>query len=913
MRDFRIRPGIRRIFRLPLSSDVRARADADAELDAFIDAQIEHLVSRGVPFPAAREEALRSLGAPLEQVRRRLQSSVTQREDRMHHRERIHDWLKDARYAVRALRRAPAFTAVVVLTLGVGLGATTAIFSAVDALILRPLPYREPDQLMHVSLTTPDLPTRKGTDDGVWSYPKFLLFRQTQTVFEDLALYSEAQFNISMGAAGEAERVRGEWITRGYLPTLGLGVERGRNFSVADDRPGAPHEVLISDALWQRRFNADPATIGRVIDVNREPFTIIGIMPPEFGGLWGNGDLFLPITALSPAALGQPASHSYEMVARRKNGITEARARNAVTILGAQIDRAFPDNRFTKSMGAAARPLDDARVAPQVKRSVAILFGAVAFVLLIACVNVANLLVSRAESRRREIAIRLAIGAARGRLVRLLLIESLLLAVAGGALGVGVAWLGVHAMAAANPAAVQMRAGIVGLGIIGLDSIRLDMQALMFTLSLTLSVGIVFGLAPAISATRPSLTQALKNVGGAQGAGHLRGRWLLLVTEVALSVVLLAGAGVMIRSLTKLIEIDPGFDGTNVLTARLALPSFGVKRDSLPSFYAQLLDRASALPGVTAASLGDSPPLGGTNSFTKINLMDRPAVDFSLMPSVSVAWATASWFDVLRIPLKQGRMFASTDRVGTPSVVLVSEAAARKFWPGENPIGKRVAIGMGGIDEAHGGAEVIGVVGDVHTRADSLPGPTLYLSYLQSPQSRIIIFVRTATQATSLAAPLRSAVHDIAPEFPLYDVQTMAARTATATAPARFSSSVLGLFAIIAVALAAVGIYGVMAVLVGQRTKEIGIRMAVGADARTIVAMIVGQGLRATAFGAAIGLVLAVACARFLRTLLFEVSTTDPPAYVLAMLVLGVAAALAGWIPARRAARVDPLETLKTD
>ena len=369
----------------------------------------------------------------------------------------------------------------------------------------------------------------------------------------------------------------------------------------------------------------------------------------------------------------------------------------------------------------------------------------------------------------------------------------------------------------------------------------------------------------------------------------------------------------MIRSLTKLVEIDPGFDGTNVLTARLALPGGAIKRDSLPAFYTQLLDRVSALPGVAAASLGDSPPLAGGNSSTGINLMDRPAVDFSLMPRVNVIWATAGWFDVLRVPLKRGRVFASTDRAGAPGVVLVSETGARKFWPGESPIGKRVAIGVGGFDGAHGGAEVIGVVGDVHTRPDSLPGPTLYLPYAQSPQSRIILFIRTAVEPTSLAASLRAAVHDMAPEYPLYDVQTMAARTATATAPARFSSGLLGLFSIIALALAAVGIYGVTAVLVGQRTKEIGIRMAVGADARTIVAMVVSQGLRVTAIGTAIGLVLAVVLTRLLRTLLFDVSTTDPPAYVIATLVFGAAAALASWIPARRAARVDPLETLRTE
>ena len=326
MSGFQLRPGIRRLFRLPLSSSARAAADADAELDAFMESQVDHLVSRGVSLAEAREQAFHGLGAPLHDIRQGLHHSVTQREDRMQRRERIDELLQYLRYAARALRRAPAFTAVVVLTLGVAIGATTSIFSALDALILRPLPYPEPERLMHVALTYPDLPTRKGTDDGVWSYPKYLVFRQAQTVFEDLALYSEAQFNISIGATGDAERVRGEWITRRYLSTLGLQVERGRNFSPADDHPDAPREAIISDALWQRLFGADGAIVGRTIDVNREPFTIIGVMPAGFGGLWGNGDLFLPITALPASALNQPQSHSYEMVARRKAGITELSA-----------------------------------------------------------------------------------------------------------------------------------------------------------------------------------------------------------------------------------------------------------------------------------------------------------------------------------------------------------------------------------------------------------------------------------------------------------------------------------------------------------------------------------------------------------------------------------------------------------
>jgi predicted permease len=391
------------------------------------------------------------------------------------------------------------------------------------------------------------------------------------------------------------------------------------------------------------------------------------------------------------------------------------------------------------------------------------------------------------------------------------------------------------------------------------------------------------------------------------------GRSALIIVEVALSIVLLAGSGLMLRSLAKLVQTDPGFNGDQVLTARLTFPSGAMDRDSLPGFYAHVLERLAALPGVTAATAGDTPPLTGTNNLTGITLIGRPPAEPADGPHAALVWATPGWFEMLHISLKRGRFLTSLDRMGTPTVVLVNEAAARQFWPGESPIGKRIAVGQRGLNEAQGGAEVVGVIADVRSRPDSAPGPTLYIAYAQVPQSRIVFFLRTAIDPASITAAVRKVVHDIAPVYPVYDVQTMRARIATATAQPRFMSALLGLFSLVALVLAAVGIYGVVNVLVTERRREIGIRMAVGADAQNIVAMVVSQSLRVVAVGAVIGLVAALASTRVLRSLLFDVTTSDPLTYLTIVIVFGLSATLASWGPVRRAARVDPLQALRSE
>ncbi len=908
---FSMRPGVARLFRLPLRSRTAIHADIDEELEAFIASRVEDLVARGVSADAARAEALRRLGASLESVRDQLHHSAEVRERQMRIRDYWDDFLQDVRYATRGLLRRPAFTAVAVLTLAIGIGATTSIFSAVNTLILRRLPYAAPDELMTMSLTTPDAGGRKGRNDMVWSYPKFTVFRDAQSVFSSLAVYSIQQITTT---SGDIERLSMEFVGATYLRTLGVAPIRGRDFDPRlDEHADAEKQAILSDRLWQRRYNADPTIIGKTINLNREPYTIVGVTPAGFTGLSGQSEIFIPVTTRpGKGDLDEAQSHEFFLVGRRKPGVSAAAATAAVRVLGGRVYSAFPDGRFGNgaAWGATARPLDDVRIAPLVRRSLLILFGAVGFVLLIACVNVANLQLGRASTRRREIAVRLAIGAGRGRLVRLLLTESMLLALAGGIAGLFVAFLGVHALSTLNPAVTSRVARFTGVGSVTLSLVSLDWSALVFALGLTAVVGLVFGLVPALGATRTSVTSAIKDGPSARGSGSTTWRRILVVAEVSLAMVLLAGSGLMIRSLSKLLSTDAGFDSRGVLTARLSVTPGAIPRDSMPLLYAQIVDRLRALPGVTDASLAACAPLSGGCNGTKIEFKDQAPADFSQQPNVGVSWVTPTWFNTMRIPLKSGRAFTTADRVGAAKVVIVNESAARTLWPDGHVLGRRIGVGQGGFSD---GAEVIGVVGDIRQFADSVAKPDVFLPYMQSPSGRMIIFVRTAGDAAALGSDLRRAVHDVAPSAPMYDVQTMSARVASSTAQARFSAALLALFATTALSLAVIGLYGVMSLAVSSRTREIGILIALGADQGRVRRSVVGEGLGLVAVGAVIGIGGALVCTRVLRTMLFDLTPTDPVTYVGIVALLAAAATAASWIPARRAARVDPVIALRAD
>ena len=906
-RDFR--PGVRRLFRLPPRDDAAVHADIDAELESLIASRVERFIAQGMSPADARAEALRRLGASVEQVRDQLHHSAELRERRMRFHEQVETFAQDVRYAARGLARRPAFTAIAVITLAIGIGATTSIFSAVNVLLLRSLPYARPSELMQVSMITPSGNGRPGRDDMVWSYPKYITFRDAQRSFSELSLYTAQQYTIT---SGDVELIRGEATGATYFRTLGIAPSRGVDFDrEIDAHAGATRQVILSSALWTRRFNADPNIVGKTIDLDRQPYVIVGIAPLGFQGLTGRAELFMPITTRPQADLAEANSHEFSLVARRRTSVTPAQAASEVRVLGRVVNDAHPDAISRNGVwGAAARPLDNTRVTPLVKRSLLMLFGAVAFVLLIACVNVANLLLGRASARRREIAVRLAIGAGRGRLIRLMLTESALLALLGGTASIAVAWAGTRALSAINPLTTAQAQRFGGLGAVTMSSVNLDWTALAFTMTVALAVGVLFGLVPAIHATRMSLASAMKDGTAQKHRRAPSARRMLVIAEVALAVVLLAASGLMLRSLGKILAINPGFDSRNVLTLRLTIPPGGMARDSMPTFYTEMLDRLRAVPGVADASLVNCAPLNGGCNGTKIDLMDRPRVDIAGMPNIGVHWATPTWFSTMRIPFKRGRMFTLSDRAGAPPVVLINEAAAKAFWPNGDPIGKRVGVLQGGFEK---GAEVIGIVGDVRQSPDSAAKPDVYLPYYQSPSGRMMIFLRTQNEPTAVVADVRRALHDVAPLYPVYDVQTMSDRAAGATSQARFSAVLLGLFAATALSLAIVGIYGVMSLVVSARTREIGIRIALGADQSRVRRQVVGEGLSLVSVGAAIGIVGALVATRVLQSLLYDLKPTDPITYISIVAVLGAAAFAASWIPARRAARVDPVVALRSE
>jgi predicted permease len=919
-----IRPRVRRLFSLGIRRRDVVDAQMEEELRFHVEARIERLIATGMSADGARAEAVRRLAGEREpdDARRRLLQSAERKERTMAWQERSSEFVQDMRYAIRGLMNRPGFAAVSILTLAIGIGANTAIFGAVNALLLRPLPFPEPERLMEVSLSHsgtggPDVTNAPAAELAPWSWPKFVLFRDAQRSFSDVALWSDGQVTLT---DGDAERVYGEDVSEAYLKTLGVRPVVGRDFPAGEDaHPGAARLVVISYALWLRRFNADPSIIGRALSIGGAPHEVIGVLPPAFRGLSGRADVLTPITARAADALSEPWSLEFSQIGRLRPAATAERAASEAAVLGQRVYEATPmkdrvGGGSRGAWGASARPLDATRVAPTIRRSLLILFGAVGFVLLIACVNLANLLLGRAAARRKEIAIRIAVGAGRGRLLRLLLTESIVLALLGGVASLGVAWAGTRALSAVNPQSTLQAQQLGGLGVVSFASIRLDTPALLFTFGVALVVGVLFGLLPALSATRVPLQEQLKDGNARTVGAQLRSRVVtsrrvLVVTEIAMALVLLVGAGLMIRSLQNRLQVDPGFDGSHVLTLRLSIPAGQTPHDSLPGFYDQLLERLQAIPGVQRAAMADCPPLNGGCNGTVITFPDRPAAAKGAEPSIGVHVVTPGWFGTMRVPLKRGRLLTAADRIGTPKSIVISEAAARKYWPNEDPIGQRAGIWQGGFQD---GATVVGIVGDVRfSTLDSLPVPDTYMSYGQSPRSYMMIFLRTAMDPEAVIGSARQAITELSPTYPPFDVRTMTARVAAASAQARLSAMLFALFGGVALSLAVVGIYGVMSFAVAQRTREIGIRMALGADRRSVLRLVLGEGIGLAVIGAGVGLVAALALSRVLYSLLYEVRPTDPVTYATIAAILGGAALLASWIPARRASRVNPTEALR--
>jgi putative ABC transport system permease protein len=807
----------------------------------------------------------------------------------------------DVRYGARVLAKQPGFTLVAVLTLALGIGANTAIFSVVNALLLRPLPYPQPEQLVKVFRVQPD-PT-KGMLPSIWSYPRFELLRDHNQSFAAVASFNQSPYNLT--GTDAPERLQMEMVSDGYFALLGVNTIVGRSFTAGDGGTAA----LLGYGLWQRRFGGGPQVVGKTIELDKQAFTIVGVLPPGFRGQSGTADVWLPMRAAPkfvPTILAGPNDHWFQIIARLKDGVTLAQAQADMQRVSAQIEQKYPsppDTRAGSAKVPVLAPLQAAKVEPALKTSFLLLLAAVGLVLLIACANVANLLLARALARRREFALRAALGASRSRLLRQLITESLMLALVGGALGVLLARWGVALLMNIRPSDTT-EFWTSYSHTFNYFTINLDWRVLSFNFALALATGLLFGLLPALQSSFINVNQALKEGAGSYGQRRSSVRSLLVVGEIAIALVLLGGAGLMINSLLRLQAVKLGFAPENLLTMTV------YERDAQSEFYEQLLARVQAVPGVEAASISRNAPLLGRYARAVIDIEGRADVK---QAGVGFHNVSPDYFKTLGIALLRGRIFTAQDRVGAPRVALLNQTAAEKFFPGENPIGKRLRPYVRPqYETTEKFVEIVGVVADVpYGRLEEAIGPDIYVSSLQPTDPTYTLIVRSSVEPSALTAAVRREVLALDRNVPLTAVQTMQERAAEVTSRTRFIALVLGLFAGLALGLAGVGIYGVMAYSVSARTREVGIRMALGAQPADVLRLVLKQGMSLAGIGVAIGLLAALALTRVMQGLLFGVRANDPLTFsAITALLLGVAG-LACYVPARRATRVDPLVALR--
>jgi putative ABC transport system permease protein len=800
---------------------------------------------------------------------------------------------QDVRYGARGLMKSPGFTLVAVLTLALGIGANTAVFSVVHAVLLRSLPYGQADRL--VAVWAHD--TKAQDDHSYFSISAVNDFRAQNRSFESLTGFSP-RWSFNLKGEGEPERIYGFFASANFLETLGVAPLRGRSFTAEDDQAGAPRSAILSYGLWQRRFGGDPNLVGRAINLDDGPVTVIGILPAGFQFLDGTSrgeavEIWVPLE-LNPFVQRGRQVRLCSLIGRLRPGVTREQAQAEFAGITAQLAQQYPETEA--NIGANLVPLQE-EVAGRARPLLLALAGAVGLVLLIACVNVANLLLARAAARHRQLAIRAAMGAGRGRLVRELLTESTLLSLLGGVGGVVLAWWGVRALVAMAPAALPRR-----------QEIAVDGAVLLFTLAVALVASALFGLIPALQASRLQLSDALKEGSrGTDGGGRHRLRSALVVAEVALSLVLVIGASLLIRSFIKLQGVDPGFSTENIVS--MDLSSLGPDAARRGAVMEEIYGRLRALPGVTAAGETSRLPLAGVGGNPTSNLqIERRPVPPGQEPQIDFRRASREYFRAMNIPLLAGRRFELSDdgRPETPAVALINQAAVEKFFPGEDPVGQRIQMG--------GGAwfTIIGVVGNIrHLGLAAAPRPEAYMHTLQGPLNNPQLVVRTAGDAAAAVRSIRSVIRATDANIIISRVSTMEDVRYQSLAAPRFNTILFGVFAILALALGLVGIYGVMAYTVTQRTHEIGIRMALGALPRDVLRMMAAQGMKLAVTGAAIGLAVALAVTRVLRALLYETSPTDPLTFIAVVTLLLAVALLACVVPARRATRTDPLIALR--
>lgn len=810
----------------------------------------------------------------------------------------------DLKHALRMIRRGPGFAAAAVAALALGIGANTAIFSVINTVLLKPLPYPDPDRIVVPMNSSP-----QGSGPAA-SVPKYNIWRKQTQVLSDVAAFDTGGPGLNMSGGDRPEQLKGIHVSKEFFPLFGASTVLGRTFTPEEDRPRGGNVLVLSNGLWHRRFGGDLAIIGKSLTLGGESYSVIGVLAPGFT-FEAPADLFLPFQA-DPNSTNQ--GHYFRTAARLKPGVSLGEAKAAMKLAAEEFKRTYP-NALGPKNSFTVEPMQQLMVR-EVRMALFILLGAVACVLLIACANVANLLLARAAGRSREIAIRCAIGAGRGRIVRQLLTESVLLSLMGGALGLAIGVVGVRVLLAVNPGDIP-RIGPEGTGV------TLDWTILGFTLLLSLLTGVIFGLVPALHASRADLNSTLKESASRSGSGlrQNKARNTLVIAEMALAVLLLTGAGLLIRTFAALHAVVPGFDAHNVLTMETSLTgSHFDKSAAITDLTRQVLERIHAIPGVESAAATSYLPLDGGLGLG-FRIEGRPLTEGTDHGGAAWNYVTARFFDVFQIPVVRGRAFTERDSAGSPPVVIINEALARRYWKNENPLGHRLIIGAGmGPDFAQPPREIIGIVGD--TRDGGLnndPQPATFIPLAQVADSYTVLnnrfmplrwIVRTKVAPFSLSPPIERAFQDAA-DIPVAHIRTMDQIVIQSTASNQFNTLLLGVFAFFALLLASIGLYGLMAYSVEQRTLEFGIRLALGADSSLLRNMVVVQAMTLAVTGIIVGLGAAFGLTRFLASQLYEVKPNDPVIFATVAGVLGLVALLAAYLPARRALRVDPMIALR--
>lgn len=811
--------------------------------------------------------------------------------------------LQEIRHALRLLFKNPLFTLIGVFTLALGIGATTAVFTLVNALLIKPMPYEDPSRIVLLFEHFRD----QHLDTIPVSPPEFLEYKTLKS-FDKLAAFDTTTFNLSEGEL--PERIFGATVSADLFPLLGVQPIRGRTFRPEECVVGQDDVIVISERLWRRKFDRDPRVLGSKIKADGRAFTVVGIMPSSFefplplfnvtGAQFGErADIWQPL-GFKDAELKRRGSRSYGVIGRLAPGVSAQQAQAELDTVVRGMRARFKDNYpQSDSFGATLYPLKE-QVVGGMKPLLLILSGAVALVLLIACANLATMLLARATAREREMAIRVAVGASRARLLRQALTESVGLAILGGAVGI---LLAIWAIDLVKSIGVQT--------IPRLSEVHIDLTVLLVTLAIAIGTGLLFGLVPGLASGRSDLTEALKEGGRGSTSGrrHNRLRNALVIAEVALALVLLTGAGLLLKSFVRLQNVNPGFNAQQVLTAEISLPALRYPdKTAQANFFAELDRRVAALPGVSHAGLTIILPMSGVNSDSSFMIDGRPVDDAHPGPDEEIRLISPGYFRTLEIPLVKGRFFSTADKLDAPPVVIINRALAQRYWPNEEALGKRMQLPT---REGPVWAMIVGVVGDMHHRGLDQPvKPEFYVPLAQAPYPSVILALRSSQDANTLTSALRSTVQAIDPSLPIAHVRTLEQVIADSVAPRRLSVVLLAVFAGVALVLASVGIYGVMSFLVVQRTHEIGVRMALGAQRFDVLRLVIAHAGALIGAGTILGLVVALFSTSLLRSVLYDVSALDIPTFLLVTLTLAVVALLASYLPARRATRADPMIAL---